>query len=53
MYFLPRPAKFGDVVQQLSLNVAQLAILKTEIHPQTQWATRTIQVEKLRCFPAR
>jgi len=26
MYFLPRLAQFGDVIQQLRLNVAQLAI---------------------------
>jgi hypothetical protein len=45
MYFLPCRAKFGDVVQQLRLNVAQLAISKTEIHPQTQLASRTIQIE--------
>jgi len=45
MYFLPCHAKFSDVVQQLRLNVAQLAVSKTEIHPQTQRASRTIQIE--------
>jgi hypothetical protein len=45
MYLLPCPAKLGDVIQQLRLNVVQLAIWKTEIYPQTQRASRTIQVE--------
>jgi hypothetical protein len=45
MYFLPCHAKFSDVVQQLYLNVAQLAVSKTEIHAQAQRASRTIQVE--------
>jgi hypothetical protein len=45
MYFLPCLAQFGDVIQQLCLNVAQLVICKTEICPQTHWASRTIQVE--------
>jgi hypothetical protein len=33
------------VIQQLGSNVAQLMIGKTEICPQTQRASRTIQVE--------
>jgi hypothetical protein len=45
MYFLPCLTKFGNVIEQLRLNVAQLAICKTEICPQAQWTSRTIQVE--------
>jgi hypothetical protein len=45
MNLLPCHAKFGDVIQQLRLNVMQLVICKTEICPQTQWHSRTIQVE--------
>jgi hypothetical protein len=45
MYFLPCHAKFSDVAQQLCLNVAQLAVSKTEIHAQAQRASRTIQIE--------
>jgi len=45
MYLLPCPAQFGDVIQQLRLNVVQLVICKTEICPQTQGASRTIQIE--------
>jgi hypothetical protein len=45
MYFLPCLAEFSDAIQQLRLNVVQLAVGKTEICPQTQGASRTIQVE--------
>jgi hypothetical protein len=45
MYLLPCHAKFGDVIQQLHLNLAQFASRKTEICAQTQRASRTIQIE--------
>jgi hypothetical protein len=52
MYFLPCHAKFSDVVQQLCLNVAQLAVSKTEIHAQAKRASRTIQIENGAVPPA-
>jgi hypothetical protein len=38
MIFLPCLAKFGDLIQELCLNVVNLMFWKTEILPQTQWA---------------